>query len=71
MSLQLEIATRVFKYDDLVLTDPDTGMTPEEVLEFYKDVYPELTAGSVGGPELSEDGEAVTYTFERHVGKKG
>ena len=71
MSMQLEIAKRVFMYDDTELDDPDPNMSPEEVLEVYKDVYPELTSGSLGEPEISEDGNTVTYELERHVGKKG
>lgn len=70
MALELEVAKRVFIYDGNELEDIP-GMSVERVFEVYKDVHPELTSGSISEPEISEDGKTATYTFERHVGKKG
>ena len=69
MALQIESAQRVFKYNNEVLEDPDEGITPEEVREVYAEQYPELTNGSVEGPEISEDGTTATYTFVATKGK--
>jgi PRTRC genetic system protein C len=66
----IETAKRIFKHGDDILTDPDAGMQPDEVREYYANARPELTNGSIEGPEIDDDGNAV-YTFKEHVGKKG
>lgn len=71
MALALKAANRVFKLENTVLEDPDNTMSPDEVREYYTDAYPELMNGSISAPEISEDGETVTYKFERNIGKKG
>lgn len=60
---------RVFKYSSLELKDPDPNMTPESVMSFYSNVYPELTQGVVEGPEM--DGDTMKYEFRKAVGTKG
>ncbi len=67
--LKVTALKRVFVYGALQLDDPDTGMKPEEVKEFWSDVYPELTQAVVEGPDYKED--AVEYTFRKAVGTKG
>ncbi len=62
---------RVFKYDNMVLDDPDPKMTPEEVKEFYAEIYPELTQAGIEGPEQNGEGAAVEYEFDKAVGTKG
>jgi len=61
---------RVFKYNSMVLQDPDVNMKPEEVRSFYSSVYPELTQAAVEGPENNENGELV-YAFRKAIGTKG
>ncbi len=61
---------RAFKYNSMVLQDPDVNMKPEEVRSFYSSVYPELTQAAVEGPENNENGELV-YTFRKAIGTKG
>lgn len=53
----------------LTLPDPDPVMTPEKVLEYYANTYPELTVASVSGPEIK--GTEAIYTFKVHLGEKG
>ncbi len=70
MPIQIEAGVRVFKFGDIELEDPGAELTPQEVFESYKEVYPELTNGSIEGPEIDEEDRAV-YEFKTHVGKKG
>ncbi len=69
MPLKRVETKRVFKYDNMVLDDPDQKMTPEEVKEFYAEIYPELTQAGIEGPE--QDGETLEYEFDKAVGTKG
>ncbi len=69
MPLKRVETKRVFKYDNMVLDDPDPKMTPEEVKEFYAEIYPELTQAGIEGPE--QDGETLEYEFDKAVGTKG
>lgn len=70
MALLTGTAVRIFKHGDMKLPDPDPNMTPDEVRELYANTYVSLTNGSVDGPEINDDGEAV-YEFTEHVGSKG
>lgn len=55
---------RVFKYDKLMLPDPDRKLTPAQVLDYYANVYPELTTGVVNGPEIENDCEVFDFNNE-------
>ncbi len=65
----MEALARTFKYNTIVLDDPDPEMTPEQVKEFYANIYPELTQANIEGPELTENG--LNYKFHRSYGTKG
>ena len=65
----IEVLPRTFTYNSLTLDDPDPRMTPDEVKDFYAEVYPELTQAAIEGPEPSET--AVEYRFRRAIGTKG
>ncbi|MBR8720236.1 hypothetical protein IX307_001340 [Bacteroides pyogenes] len=69
MAITVKGLDRVFKYGDRELSDPDSSMSPDEVMNFYANTYPELTTSNVHGPEI-EDDKAV-YTFKTTVGTKG
>lgn len=69
MNLQVTEIKRIFKYKDTELSDPDPVMTPEEVLTFYSNTYPELTTSNVHG-ELTEEGN-MEYSFKTIIGTKG
>jgi len=59
---------RVFKYNSLKLDDIE-GMDPEEVKDFYANIYPELSQSVIDGPTLS--GNEEVYEFKKTVGTKG
>lgn len=69
MALNVKVFPRVFKHKDLKLTDPNPNLTPDEVMAFYSNQYPELTTSNVFGPKIEKD-EAV-YEFRTTVGTKG
>ncbi len=64
----MKILPRVFKYNNIVLDDPDPQMSPEDVKNFYANLYPELIQAVIEGPEL---GENLEYKFQRSYGTKG
>ena len=51
------------------LADPDSNMSPSEVMDFYSMTYPELTTATVHGPEWEED--KAVYRFKTTIGVKG
>ena len=59
---------RVFYYDQMRLEDMP-GLTPQQVMEEYAEIYPELAQGVVEGPDLTEEG--AIYTFRKAAGVKG
>ncbi|MBP7526715.1 MAG: PRTRC system protein C [Syntrophorhabdaceae bacterium] len=67
--LKVSTLKRIFVYNAMQLDDPDTNMKPEEVKEFWSDVYPELTQAVIEGPEYKDD--CIQYTFRKAVGTKG
>lgn len=69
MALNVKAFPRVFKHKDITLTDPNPNMSPDEVMAFYSNQYPELTTSNVFGPKIDND-EAV-YEFKSTVGTKG
>jgi len=69
MALQVQNYKRVFKHGNIELSDPNPDMTPEEVMGFYSNQYPELTTSNVHGPKIEED--KAVYEFKTTVGTKG
>ena len=69
MALNLTHHKRVFKMKERVLADPDPSMSPDEVMAFYSNQYPELTTSNVFGPKIENDNAA--YEFKTTVGTKG
>ncbi len=53
----------------IVLNDPDPVQSPEQIMSFYSNTYPELTTATVHGPKIEND-EAV-YEFKTTIGVKG
>ena len=64
---------RIFKFKkdskELVLSDPDSSLSVNEVMDFYSMTYPELTTATVHGPEWEED--KAVYRFKTTIGVKG
>ena len=69
MALNIQNYKRVFKHGNRELSDPNPDMTPEEVMNFYSNQFPELTTSNVHGPSI--DGEKAVYEFKTTVGTKG
>lgn len=65
---EIEI-TRSFRYNSIVLPDPNPALGPEQVREFYASQYPELNNAVVEGPTTRN--AVATYTFTRAAGAKG
>lgn len=69
MAFSIKGLNRVFKHGNLELSDPDINMSPDEVMSFYSNTYPELTTSTVQGPKVSDD--KAEYEFKTVVGTKG
>lgn len=73
MALEIKGLQRVFKFKkdsvELVLDDPNSELSVNEVMDFYSMTYPVLTTAMVHGPEW-EDDKAV-YRFKTTIGVKG
>ena len=59
MALEIKGLQRVFKFKkdsvELVLDDPNSELSINEVMDFYSMTYPELTTATVHGPEWEDD----------------
>ena len=73
MALEIKGLQRIFKFKkdskELVLSDPDSSLSVNEVMDFYSLTYPELTTATVHGPEWEED--KAVYRFKTTIGVKG
>jgi PRTRC genetic system protein C len=69
MSLKITELKRVFKYKNETLKDPNSLLTPTEVLDFYSDTYPELVNAKIETPITNED--ETEFTFSVNFKEKG
>jgi len=70
MALERQNLTRVFIYSGVRLPDPDAGMQPVAVRDFFAAAgRPELSSAEVRGPEIV--GNEQQFTLHRAVGTKG
>ena len=74
MALEVTNIERKFEFENadgekVIMPDPGTHMSTDEVMNFYANTYPELTTATVSGPEMKED--KAVYTFKTTVGTKG
>lgn len=73
MALNIQSLKREFIYTkngkELRLSDPARSMSPEQVMMFYANTYPELTTSTVHGPKIN--GDSVEYSFKTTIGTKG
>lgn len=69
MAIQVTVLPRRFQYNQIELTDPNPAWTPNQVLVFYANTYPELNNSRVEGPEISN--QTSVYSFKTSVGTKG
>ena len=73
MALEVTNLTREFTFKKngtvITLSDPDTSLSAEEVLQYYGSQYPELTTATLEGPKV--EGDKATYSVKTTVGTKG
>lgn len=69
MALTTTKFPRVFKTKNETLPDPNPMLSPEEVMLYYSNQYPELTTANVFGPKIEND--KAVYEFKTTVGTKG
>lgn len=66
---ELTALPRKFRYTHMLLDDLDSAATPDEIRQFYSEVYTALISADIEGPVI-EDGAEV-YTFKLKIGQKG
>ena len=73
MALEKNALKREFVIDSkgtkTTLADPDPNMSPDQVMQFYSNTYPELVTSSCHGPSFK--GDRMVYEFKTTVGTKG
>lgn len=73
MALVINEMTRSFTFkkgnEKITLADPNPNDTPEMVMNYYSNMYPELTTATVHGPKINED--IAEYEFKTTIGTKG
>jgi len=67
--MDIQALEREFRYNGVVLADPNKAFTLPQVRDFYANVYPEITSADIEGPQ--QTGAKAVYTFRRAVGTKG
>jgi len=67
--VDIQTLTREFRYNSVVLADPNPTLTLHQVRDFFANVYPEITSADIEGPV--QTGAKEVYTFRRAVGTKG
>ena len=72
MALEITGIKRVFTFKKgtatITLDDPNPSDSPEMVMGFYSNTYPELTTATVHGPTMKDD--AAVYEFKTTIGTK-
>ena len=67
--MKTKVLKREFVYNGQVLPDPNPAMTPEEVVSFYSNEYPDMLNAKIDGPKVTSS--KVTYKINKIVGTKG
>ena len=89
MALEIKGMTRSFRFkkgtEYITLHDPDPNISPDMVMSYYSNMYPELTTATVHGPVIREDmteyeatvhgpvirEDMTEYEFKTTIGTKG
>ena len=73
MALEITGMTRSFTFKKgsgmITLDDPNPSDSPEMVMSYYSNFYPELTTATVHGPVIKND--KAVYEFKTTIGTKG
>ena len=71
--LTIKGMSRTFKFkkgtEYVTLQDPDPNLSPDVVMSYYSNFYPELTTATVHGPVIRDD--RTEYEFKTTIGTKG
>lgn len=67
--MDIQKLLREFRYNGVVLVDPNETFTLVQVRDFYATVYPEILSADIEGPQ--QIAAKAIYTFRRAVGTKG
>lgn len=68
--MKVKKTKRVFIFGEIELPDPNPSLTPDEVIEFYSNQYPELINSNFS-EEFDEEKLTTTYTIKALNGTKG
>lgn len=68
--MKVKKTKRVFIFGETELPDPNPSLTPDEVIEFYSNQYPELINSNFS-EEFDEEKLTTTYTIKALNGTKG
>lgn len=55
--------------ETITLSDINASDSPEAVMSYYSNIYPELTTATIHGPEIRDD--KAVYDFKTTIGTKG
>ena len=73
MALQIKGMSRTFKFkkgtEYVTLQDPNPNLSPDMVMSYYSNFYPELMTATVHGPVIRDD--RTEYEFKTTIGTKG
>lgn len=73
MALQIKGMSRTFKFkkgtEYVTLQDPNPNLSPDMVMSYYSNFYPELTTATVHGSVIRDD--RTEYEFKTTIGTKG
>lgn len=69
MAIKVTQLERSFSYNGVVLPDPGTTLSLEQVRDVYSAAFPEIVSASIEGPE-QKNGKLL-YVFRKAVGTKG
>ncbi len=73
MALEIKGMKRSFTFkknsEMITLEDINPSDSPERVMSYYSNMYPELTTATVHGPIVKDD--KAVYEFKTTIGTKG
>ena len=73
MALEIKGMKRTFSFkkgsETITLDDPNPADSPERIMSYYSNFYPELTTATVHGPIVKDD--KTVYEFKTTIGTKG
>ena len=67
--MKIETLTREFRYNGVLLPDPNPSLSVDQVRDFYATVHPDITTAALEGPEAINN--KLVYRFSRAIGAKG